>query len=441
MAVLHGRHSVIDLITLKDELSRCGELDEVGGPAYISSLSDGMPRSVNVSYYAAIVRDCARFRDLILTAKRLEACAYERDVEGIENALKDTQSTASRIVRPRAVSPIVTNMAMVTDADDVRWLWPHRLAFGQLTLLIGDPGVGKTWLAQDVIARITTNRELPGGAPKLDRQLNAVVMANEDGPGATKQRLKTLGADLARVACLNEKEVKGRRLPVTLDDVGVIEQAIAEANATFLVIDPVNTFMTGDPYNDVDVRRRLAPLVNMARARGVAVMGLMHMTKDTKRAALHRALGSVGFTGVARMVLELAVDVMSTDRKRRLLLTHKNNLSPDKSALAYAFTRRGIAWEPGSQAVDYDSLAAGQAKDTPEQMTALEFLRAHMTDEREEWPLRAKETHRKASEIGISPGALNRARMQLGITTRKNGFNHNAEWRWYRPRRVRKPSV
>lgn len=43
MAALHDRNIVIDFITLKDELSRSSELDEVGGPAYVSSLADGVP--------------------------------------------------------------------------------------------------------------------------------------------------------------------------------------------------------------------------------------------------------------------------------------------------------------------------------------------------------------------------------------------------------------
>src|SRR5438046_9712370 len=50
MIVLSERGDAIDLITLKDELARSGELDEVGGPAYIASLADGVPRSANIDH-------------------------------------------------------------------------------------------------------------------------------------------------------------------------------------------------------------------------------------------------------------------------------------------------------------------------------------------------------------------------------------------------------
>src|SRR5436309_16094640 len=54
MVKLVERGSAIDLVTLKEELGRAGELEEVGGPAYITSLVDGLPRSTNVEYYARI---------------------------------------------------------------------------------------------------------------------------------------------------------------------------------------------------------------------------------------------------------------------------------------------------------------------------------------------------------------------------------------------------
>ena len=52
MVALNERGDAIDLVTLKEELSRAGEIDEVGGLAYITSLVDGVPRATNVEHYA-----------------------------------------------------------------------------------------------------------------------------------------------------------------------------------------------------------------------------------------------------------------------------------------------------------------------------------------------------------------------------------------------------
>ena len=60
MVGLTDRSQPVDLVTLKDELTRSGELDDVGGPAYISSLTDGVPRSANIEHYAKIVKEKSR---------------------------------------------------------------------------------------------------------------------------------------------------------------------------------------------------------------------------------------------------------------------------------------------------------------------------------------------------------------------------------------------
>ena len=81
MADLSERSQPIDLVTLKEELERASELDEVGGPAYIASLVDGVPRSTNVEYYAQIVKEKATLRSLIFSANKIVSSAYEADQE------------------------------------------------------------------------------------------------------------------------------------------------------------------------------------------------------------------------------------------------------------------------------------------------------------------------------------------------------------------------
>lgn len=78
MLQLATQRQAIDFVTLKDHLSRIGEMDECGGPAYIGSLTDGVPRSTNVSYYAGIVIADATRRALIQVSNRALVEAYDR---------------------------------------------------------------------------------------------------------------------------------------------------------------------------------------------------------------------------------------------------------------------------------------------------------------------------------------------------------------------------
>ena len=79
MVNLNERGLAIDLITLKDELGRGGSLDDVGGPAYIAALADGVPRSTNVEHYAQIVKEKATLRNLIHSASRILSTAYRAE--------------------------------------------------------------------------------------------------------------------------------------------------------------------------------------------------------------------------------------------------------------------------------------------------------------------------------------------------------------------------
>ena len=81
MVGLSERNQPIDPVTLKDELLRSGELDDVGGPAYVASLTDGVPRSANVEHYARIVKEKSTLRRLIQSANDVLGRAYEAELD------------------------------------------------------------------------------------------------------------------------------------------------------------------------------------------------------------------------------------------------------------------------------------------------------------------------------------------------------------------------
>ncbi len=84
MIQLSEKGAAIDLVTLAESLTRAGALDKVGGPAYITRLVDGVPRSTNVEYYAQIVKEKATLRRLITEAGRIAADAYDADRDASE---------------------------------------------------------------------------------------------------------------------------------------------------------------------------------------------------------------------------------------------------------------------------------------------------------------------------------------------------------------------
>jgi len=77
MVSLVERRTVIDPVTLRDELGRRGELDAVGGADYLSELVDAVPTAANLEYHARIVKDKAILRRLIETSTGIITEAYD----------------------------------------------------------------------------------------------------------------------------------------------------------------------------------------------------------------------------------------------------------------------------------------------------------------------------------------------------------------------------
>lgn len=90
----------IDLITLAEELARNGELETIGGAAYISGLLDGVPDRPSIENYIKIVRDKSLLRALIHTATAAIARASEQS-DAAEEILNDTEAQIFKLSEKR----------------------------------------------------------------------------------------------------------------------------------------------------------------------------------------------------------------------------------------------------------------------------------------------------------------------------------------------------
>ena len=112
MVALTDRSEPVDLVTLKDELVRTNELEEVGGPAYISALTDGVPRSANVEYYAKIVKEKSTLRRLIQSATEVLGRAYDAE-EDADELLDQAERSIFQIAEHRLRAGFVSLSELV----------------------------------------------------------------------------------------------------------------------------------------------------------------------------------------------------------------------------------------------------------------------------------------------------------------------------------------
>ena len=175
MVKLSERNNAIDLVTLKDELGRAGELDEVGGPAYIAALVDGVPRSMNVEHYARIIKEKATLRNLIFSANKILSTAYEgaeeadlildqaehaifaiaddKIREGFVSLRELAHSSLDTIEKLHARKELVTGVPTgFTDLDEMT----SGLQPSDLIIVAARPSMGKTSLVLNVAQHVGT---------------------------------------------------------------------------------------------------------------------------------------------------------------------------------------------------------------------------------------------------------------------------------------------
>src|SRR5437868_10099227 len=100
-----------------------------------------------------------------------------------------------------ATAPLVPSFDPVGQlgARVVSWLWPGRMALGKLAILDGDPGLGKSLVALDLCARLSTGRPFPDGSLGSGPGTALILNGEDSAEDTIRPRLQSLGSDLDRV--------------------------------------------------------------------------------------------------------------------------------------------------------------------------------------------------------------------------------------------------
>jgi replicative DNA helicase len=195
MVALQERSEAIDLVTLKEELQRSGELEEVGGPAYIASLADGVPRSANVEHYARIVKEKATLRNLIHSANRILSTAYEAE-EDADLILDDAERAIFEIAEDRIREGFVPLRDLVQSSfATIEKLQQHKglvtgvptgfvdldemtsgLQPSDLVLVAARPSMGKTSLVLNIAQHVGTQTDMTVGFFSLEMSKEQLFM-------------------------------------------------------------------------------------------------------------------------------------------------------------------------------------------------------------------------------------------------------------------------
>src|SRR5262245_4950033 len=241
-----------------------------------------------------------------------------------------------------AVEELKLDVVRMSDVQEepISWLWRGWLARGKLSLLMGDPGLGKSLITHWMSAQISVGGHWPDGS-ECERA-TAIVFTIEDALGDTvKPRLVAAGADMNRVIAVrgvvNPKASLDARMFALEEHIALLEELVTDEGASLVVMDPISAYLGSNvnTHKETDVRRVLGELAQMAERTNVAILMLIHLNKGKDIAALNRATGSVAFPAVSRIVFGVVSDPLDEDGERKLLLSLKCNVARKPTGIGY----------------------------------------------------------------------------------------------------------
>ena len=349
----------------------------------------------------------------------------------------------------------------------LRWLWPGRIPLGRVTLLVSDPGLGKSLLTLDVAARVSRGAPWPdvsvGGnaeviappSPQSPAPSSSVLLLSaEDAIADTiRPRLEAMNADCTRILAITaiagdesgfktcsfggpDTNPAPRAFDLTRDLARLAKLVAAMPDCRLIVIDPISAYL-GDTseHANSEIQRLMLPLANLAREHNVAVLAVSHLRKKDG-AAIYRTMGSLAFVAAARAAWVISKD--PDDPRRRLLLPLKNNIAPDTTGLSFTIEQLApdgppvIRWSPQTIPVTAESVvgnARRPGRPDEERQAAVKWLRQVLS----KGPRLSTDVRTSAAEHGFNLRTLTRAFRDLDGQAFRTGFGLLGEWSWKLP--------
>lgn len=299
-----------------------------------------------------------------------------------------------------------------------RWLWFPYIPFNHVTMIFGIGGVGKSYVACEIAARVSQGQALPGQkSAKLTPRRVLLVDGENDPEEDLAPRMKKQGANTRNVFLAPDGFI--------LDKEGLkyLEEMIDYCGPSLVVIDPLAQYMGGkiDINKMNEVRAITGALNEMARKHRIAIVIVHHARKGAEGASHERASGSSDLVNAPRSTLFAYRGNDGTP----ILEQVKTNEVLGKP-LIYTIDEDGLTWG--------GTVDAGPANPSKPAERAKDFLKKILAD----GPLRATDIAKGASEYGVSMGTVNRIKPEVAQSFIRWRYD-DRQWFWRLTNDTREP--
>lgn len=305
----------------------------------------------------------------------------------------------------------------------VHWLWEPYIPRGMMTIMEGDPDVGKSFLAMHIASEISKGGTLPDGT-KLQKG-RVLYFSQEDDPAYTiRPRIEDMGGSV--------KNIKVHIGDSVFDEDGlqVLRNEALIWKPDLIIIDPLVGYI--DPntnfHKSNEIRSVLRALADVAAEVDCGLLVIRHLTKGKQDKAIYQGGGSIDFIAFVRSAIRVAQHPENPNW--RILVHFKHNLSLRGDSMSYEIVEQKspkmpkVVWR-GKADFTINDLHDGPAKQQSELERAVAFLNLHLAD----GPLGSTDLMTQAEAYQISKKTLERAKVDLGVASKKKG----KKWVWILP--------
>ena len=286
---------------------------------------------------------------------------------------------------------------------EVKFLAKPYLPIGKFSLLIGDPGVGKSTLAMNIAAMLSTGRPILESDSEPITGCVIYQSAEDNVADTLKPRLLANGADCSKIAVIESNGLDISK------DCQLLDNAIRDTKAALLVLDPLIAYLgaKADMCRAADMRRLLSGLIIVAEKRKCVLLAIGHMNKSEGAKSLYRGLGSIDIAASARSVM--LIERSDDDPDVRVIKHIKSSLAPEADPLAFRIESnssvRFLGTYEGEQTGSTDPMEDGKR----------EWASSVILSLLSGGPRSSADVQRACADAGISERTLNRAKKDLGI--------------------------
>lgn len=300
------------------------------------------------------------------------------------------------------------------EPKEIEWLWEPFIPFSMITIMEGDPGVGKSYLAMHLAAQISVGGELPNGQ-KLAKGRVLYLSAEDDAAYTIRPRIDAMGGDVSKI------RVQGDFLSLDEKGLAALMREVRRKPPDLLILDPLFAYVPSgqDMYKPNVIRQLLSFLKEIAEAGDTAVLIIRHLTKAKHDKAIYRGGGSMDVIGAARSAFLVCEHPNDSDTK--LVVHIKHNIAPRGQTQTYELYAEEegemalLNWLGPSDITIDDLISPTEGKRMSALDEAVQFLRVFLKN----GPEPTTTVEKEAAARDISEKTLERARRSLGVRSSK----------------------